>query len=75
MADLATLQTRLTEAETAYHALMTGTKVVSVGAGDDRVTYQATQAVKLASYIADLNQQISEAQGGAAVLRRAHARF
>jgi len=67
MADLATLQARLAEAELAYHALLTGTKEVSVQQGsanaDFRVTYTETKAADLASYIDSLKAQIA-AEGG-----------
>lgn len=74
MADLDTLQARLTEAEEAYHKLMTGAREVMVGDGDSRVTYAEADADRLAVYVRDLRQQISVA-GGATVVRRAHARF
>lgn len=63
MADLATLQTRLTEAESAYHRLMTGALEVEVEHGDMRTRYQASAKGELASYIADLRAQIASLGG------------
>lgn len=74
MADLATLKTRLTEAETAYHALMTGQSVVSVDVQDmGKTTYQAADAPKLAAYIQSLQSQIAVLEG--ASTRRLPFRF
>ena len=70
MADLATLQTRLSEAETAYHALMTGAKKASVGLGDMQVTYARADAGRLASYIAQLKTEIAVAGGSVSGQRR-----
>lgn len=66
MADLAVLQGRLSEAETAYHALMTGRLEVSVGYGDQRVTYNQADKAELRDYIRDLTAQIRAAGGGGA---------
>jgi len=63
MTDLTTLQTRLTEAESAYHSLMTGALEASAGEGDMRVAYAATDAAKLAAYIADLRAQVGDEVG------------
>lgn len=63
MADLATLQTRLAEAEAAYHRLQTGAAEETVQHGDMRVTYTAASAGKLASYIESLKAQIAAAGG------------
>lgn len=74
MATLATLQARLVEAETAYHALVTGTKEVTVqngtGNSDMRVTYTETKAADLAAYIDSLKAQIAAAGGIVDVPRR-----
>jgi len=72
MADLATLQTRLTDAEAAYHALLTGTKEVEVQHGEMTVKYSTsvTQMVQLQSYIADLKAQIVALGGTVTGLRR-----
>lgn len=62
MTDTATLQTRLTEAEGAYHALMLGGKAVTLsysqGNGTKAVTYTPADASRLAGYIASLQRQL-----------------
>lgn len=63
MADLAQLQTWLTEAETALHKLQTGTRVVDVTYEDTRTRYQEGDIAKLERYIASLKLQISIADG------------
>lgn len=70
MADLATLQTRLTEAESAYHRLMTGALEVEIEHGDMRTKYQASGKGELAAYIADLRAQIAAAGGTVSGERR-----
>ena len=65
MADLATLQTRLTEAEAAYHRLRLGEKDVEVrypNAGTIRLN--EADADKLAGYISDLKAEISNLESG-----------
>lgn len=65
MTDLTTIQTRLREAEHAYHRLMTGSKEVSVNIGGyGAVTYQQADAPKLEQYIAHLKLDIRRKQGG-----------
>ena len=66
MADLATLQTRLLEAELAYHKLLTGSSEVEVEHGDMRVRYanSVTAMQELSGYIENLKSQIA-ALGGA----------
>lgn len=61
MADLATLQTRLLEAELAKHKLLTGTQEVEVDFNGIRTKYanSVTQLQLLDSYIADLKTQIT----------------
>lgn len=62
---MATLAEQLVEAETAYHALMTGTAVVSVRDSDGTsVMYRATNASRLKSYIEDLKSQIAADSSG-----------
>jgi hypothetical protein len=64
MTDVAILQSRLTEAEDAYHLLMTGAKEVSVNIGGyGAVTYQSSDAAKLEKYIAQLKFDIQRKQG------------
>ncbi len=70
MADLSTLQARLTEAEAAYHALVTGKQSVEVQHGDMRKKYTAAEAASLVAYIADLKAQIAALGGTVAGERR-----
>jgi hypothetical protein len=58
MADTATLQAWLTEAELAYHKLRTGTRRVRVRYEGREVEYDSTNAGDLAAYIADLKSQL-----------------
>lgn len=69
MVDLTTLQTRLTEAEAAYHKLQLGEKEVSVAYGDKQVSFNRAEAAKLSGYINQLKAQIAAA-GGPGVRRR-----
>lgn len=71
MSDLATLQTRLAEAEAAYHRLMTGSLEESVSFNGRSVGYKPTEAPKLQSYIADLKNQIAALSGATSARRRA----
>jgi len=65
MADLATLKTRLDEAETALHALATGQQSVSVRYPDGKqVDFTAARQRELERYIANLRVQITRAEGG-----------
>jgi len=64
MADLATLQTRLAEAEEAYHQLMTGAKEVTVSIGGyGSTTYTQVNIEKLDQYIQKLTAQIARLGG------------
>ena len=60
--DAATLQSRLADAQAAYHSLMIGQNlsVVSYGQGDGTksVTYTRTNINALAAYIAQLQMQM-----------------
>lgn len=71
MADLATLETRLAEAELAHHKLLTGTRLEELEHGDMRSKYSsaATALRELPAYIAELKRQIAEL-GGDETLRR-----
>lgn len=61
---IATLQQYLTEAQTAYHRLLTGGGVVTVkDQNGEMVTYQQASAVRLAAYIASLEAQIASLTG------------
>lgn len=54
-----TLQDRLTEAENAYHSLMSGQAVVEFrDQNGETVRYQAANAFRLAAYIESLKDQI-----------------
>lgn len=70
MADLATLQTRLSEAESAYHKLLTGTKLVEIQHGDMRRKFMETEKGALLGYINDLKTQIAALGGTVTGLRR-----
>lgn len=62
--DIATLRTRLTEAEEAYHKLMIGEKEVSVSVGNfGSTTYNQTTKSALEGYISSLKSQIAQAEG------------
>lgn len=71
MTDLATLQTRLTEAESAYHRLLTGSLEESIGLGDMQVRYTKAEAPNLAAYISSLRGQIIALGGATGARRRA----
>lgn len=58
MADAATLQARLAEAETALHQLMTGSKLVQVRYGDKDVRYSMADLGQLRAYIGELKSQL-----------------
>ena len=64
------LQARLTEAETAQHKLLTGSKTVRLEQGDRSVTYSETRAADLVAYIASLRAQIARLQGDGRFVRR-----
>ena len=70
MTDLVTLQARLTEAEAALHALMTGTRVVMVQTDTKQVRYAESDQGNLRAYIAELRGQI-QTLGGTGARRRA----
>ena len=61
---LAVLQTRLTEAQDAYHDLNTGAQTVSLSTGDKRFAFTAAEVDKLARYIRELQSAIAIQQGG-----------
>lgn len=55
-----TLQQKLTDAESAYHDLMTGAAVVEVtDQNGERIKYNAANAFRLAAYIQDLKNQLN----------------
>ena len=59
MADLATLQSWLTEAEAARHALSTGQRIKEVWRDGRRVIFEGMSAGTLGSYIDGLNAAIA----------------
>lgn len=63
MADIATLQRRLAEAEDALHALTLGRKPQAVSSDSGSVTYTPASVGELRSYIQTLRQQIAMASG------------
>ena len=71
MSDLATLQSRLSEAESAYHRLMTGSLEESISFNGRSVGYKPTEAPKLQAYITDLKSQIAALTGATSARRRA----
>lgn len=71
MADLATLRSRLAEAEDALHRLVTGQQEVSVSDGTNTATYSRATMADLRSYIAELRGQIARAGGTGGQRRRA----
>ncbi|MBT9098408.1 phage tail protein [Methylovulum psychrotolerans] len=63
MADLATLQAWLAEAETAYHSLQIGKKTQELHHNGKRVIYTPAQQDELRAYIAELNSKIKVLKG------------
>lgn len=70
MTDLATLQARLTEAESAYHRLLTGSLEESIGLGDMQVRYTRSEAPQLGAYISILKSQVAALDSTTASRRR-----
>jgi len=56
---LATLNTWLTEAQSAYHALSIGKQTVSLSIGDKRVAFTAAEVPQLRNYINQLQTAIA----------------
>lgn len=66
MTDLATLQQRLAEAETALHnALLGNAPTVVVDQNGERIEYSRTRPGDLNKYIQSLRWQIAQLQGTA----------
>lgn len=63
MASCSTLATWLTQAETALHALETGTKVEVLRHGEKSLTYSRADVDKLRAYIARLQSQVDACNG------------
>ena len=58
---MATINDRLTEAEGAYHRLLMGTSVVEIkDQNGEMVRYTPANRGALATYIADLKQQLGQ---------------
>jgi hypothetical protein len=73
MADLATLQTRLLEAELAYHRLQTGTAEVQVEQGGEvpvKVAFNLASVDRLRAYISELRVAVAAAGGSSAGISR-----
>lgn len=64
MADATTLETRLDEAETALHRLMTGARVEELDSPSGKVKYTPATMGELKRYIGWLKQQIEAATRG-----------
>ncbi len=58
MADPATLQARLDEAEQALHELLTGRRAVTVDYDGTRTQFTAAEEAKLRAYIDELKRQL-----------------
>jgi hypothetical protein len=58
-----TLQTWLTEAQSAYHALSIGKQTVSLSIGDKRVAFTAAEVPQLRNHINQLQTAIAINQG------------
>lgn len=62
---MATVADRLTEAESAYHDLMTGKAVVEVtDQNGEKVVFSRASATKLAQYIQSLKLQLKSGNRG-----------
>ena len=72
MATASEIQIRITEAETALHALATGARVADVWRDGRRVTYTAASMQDLRDYISLLKSDLASAQTaeGMTVTRR-----
>lgn len=57
-ADIATLQQRLAEAESALHQIQLGASEVEIQKGDRSVKFNLTSAANLRAYIAELKSQL-----------------
>ncbi len=54
------LQTRLADAEAAYHSMMLGTKAsVVVDSNGERIEFARSETSKLSAYIAELKRQLA----------------
>lgn len=71
MATCAELATRLAQAETALHALETGSKVERVQYGEKLVSYTPASIDQLRRYVARLTDDVARCSGSSAARRRA----
>lgn len=70
MVSLVLLQTRLEQAESAYHDIMTGTAVRRfVDQNGEQVEYSRANVAQLSAYIEKLRAQIAEADGSTPAYR------
>lgn len=60
---LATLEAQLAVAQTAYHEIAVGDKVVSLALGDQRLTFSPANLGELRQYIRDLQTAIAVLNG------------
>lgn len=74
MADIATLQARIAEVEAALHDLAMGKRVVAVWRDGRRVEYQQANSAALSSYLADLREELRQAQVDAGLAPRSPRR-
>lgn len=58
MPDIATLQARLSAAESAYHELQLGAAQVEIQKGDRMVKFNLTSAANLRVYIGELKSEL-----------------
>lgn len=63
MTTCAEWQTKFDEADQALHALLTGSKVASLGAGEKSITYTAATLGELQRYVAYLQSKLDECAG------------
>ena len=76
MADLATLQARLADAELAEHKLVTGSATASVAFGSGKsVTYTQATLSELRAYITRLREEIAALTGATTPAKRGPIRF
>lgn len=65
-----TLEQQLSEAEAAYHRLMTGRSVQEVvDQNGERIRYTPTNATRLAAYIIELKRRIAGDDGSTGPMR------
>ncbi|MBE7732163.1 hypothetical protein [Devosia faecipullorum] len=73
MTDLATLKSRLAEAEAQYHQVSLKGSITQTAfslGGQNAVQRAAVDPVKLQAYIQDLKMQIARQEGGAGRMRQ-----